>query len=92
MALGSEVKYSVDVVALEDTLDGGGIGDIGVLKAVVGRLGHLGDIVEIAGIGEGVDVDDEVVGIFVDQMHHQVGADKSGASGDHYFACVVHCQ
>ena len=52
------------------------------LEVVVGLPLDIFEIGKIAGIGERIEIDNAVVGVFVHKESYDVRADKSGTSGD----------
>ena len=61
-----------------------GIANVRLVEPVIGRVGDVPERVEIARIGQLVDIDD--VGALADQQPDNGAADESGASGDQELA------
>ena len=80
MALGREVHDDVGLVVLEDAADRAGVADVGPLEAVARIIGNAGKIVEVAGIGQLVEVEHLVLRVG-DQVAHHGRADEAGAAG-----------
>src|SRR5688572_21407102 len=70
-------------MSVEDGLDGGAIGDIGMDEEVVGRVRYLGHRRQVAGVGELVDIDNMVAGP-TDQKTADRRTDEARAAGDQY--------
>ena len=51
-------------------------------KKVVGRTFYFNQILQVARIGQGIQVDDAVVRILRDEATHDMAADETGATGD----------
>ena len=93
MALGSQVDDAVDVVLTHYVEHLVEVADVGAHEGVVGALFYIFEVGEVAGIGELVEVDDMVLGVFVDEEAHYVRAYEAGAAGDEDMSCiVVHCR
>lgn len=90
MAFGRQVDDAVDAVLLQQREDRFKIADVGLYERVVRGFFDVFQVGQIAGIGQFVQVDNVVVGIFVDKQTHHVGADKTGASGDEDMTFFLH--
>ncbi len=82
MALGSEVDYAIWAVFFKDIFEGNAVRDVPFFKNVVGQMLHVAQVFEVARVSERVEVDDFVVGVFLDKMADEVGANEAGAAGD----------
>lgn len=89
MALGGKVDYAVDIILAYDASHLVEIGDVGLLERIVGLVFDVNEIGKIAGIGEFVEIDDMVVGIFVDEKSDYMATDKPGATSYEYV--TLHC-
>jgi len=90
VALGGEIDH--DINRGNEFVHQSGVTDIAVNEAVVGGSGDILEIVEIARIGQFVDVDDlHLAAVFGEEVMNEVAADKTGAAGDeitfHESAC-----
>lgn len=81
VAFGGQVHDGAGLVLREDALERGTVADVGVFKGVTRGAGHGGEGLEVAGVGEFVEVDDALAGV-LDQVADKGGADKAGAAGD----------
>ena len=89
MAFGGEVDNAVDPVLADYAAHGVEIGDVGAHESVIRAVFDIAEVSEIPCIGQLVEVDDMIVGIFVDEEADDVVADESGPSGDKYV--TLHC-
>ena len=90
VALGGEVDDPVDGVFLHEGEHAVEIDDVGLDEEVVGARLDVGQVGQVAGVGEFVDVDDAIVGIFPDEKPDDVRADEPGAPGDDDIALEIH--
>ena len=81
MALRREMHDDVGLVALERVAHGAGVADVDFREGVTRMRGDRGEVVEIAGVGQGIEVHDLVVRVG-DQVAHHRGSDEAGAAGD----------
>ena len=81
VALGGEMDDAVDPILPDDAPHLVEVGDVGAHEGVVGLILHIPEVGEIAGVGQLVEVDDAVFGIFVDEEADHVGADEARAAG-----------
>ena len=84
MGLGGEVGDGVDLMFGKELRDEGGIADVAVRENVA-RVGReIGEVGGVAGVGEGVEVDElrERRAGFQEALADEVGADKAGTAGD----------
>ena len=82
MTFGGEVDDAVDVLLFEQTTHGGVVADVEAGEFIVRRVFHVGEVGQVAGVGEDVEADDVVVGIFANKTAYDVVADETGAAGD----------
>jgi len=81
VALGGEVHDHVGAVLGEHRVHRGRFGDVRPHERVALVLLDVGQVLEVAGVGQCVDVDDLVVA--AEQQHaHEVRADEAGTAGD----------
>lgn len=72
-----------DIDAFERLVDDLWVGDTAVNKAVMRRiLGDVDKIRRITGVGERIEVGDEIVRVGAPPITNKVTADKPGTSGD----------
>ena len=88
VGFGGEVHYRVDSFFGEEPLDQSSIADVALDEAVAGIGGDVGQVLEVAGVGELVEVDQAYVGAALQAEPHEVRADKAAAAGDEK---VFHC-
>ena len=89
MALGGKVDDAVDFVFGDYAAHLVEVGDVGLHEGVVGSVLDVLQVGEVAGVREFVEVDNTVVGIFVDEEAHHVAAYEACAAGYEYVA--FHC-
>ncbi len=65
------------------------ISNIGFYKAVVGRLGDVVEICEIARISEFVEIDNPIIGILVDHKSYDMAADETRAACHQYITFEI---
>ena len=82
MAFGRKVDYAVDGIFAEDGLHGFEVADVGPFEDVVGTLFHVAQVLQIAGIGQLVEADDPVIGVFFDEKAYYVAPDEACAARD----------
>ena len=66
------------------------IADIGPDENVVRFPFHVPEVLEVARVGELIDVDDPVIGVFRDEKTHHVASDEARASRDDDVAFEIH--
>ncbi len=81
VALGGQVHDAVRPVLGEQAADLGGVADVHFFKGITRVAGDAGDRIEVAGIGQAIDVDYPVIGVG-DQVADDGGTDETGAAGD----------
>ena len=82
VTFGGKVNDAVDVLLFEQTAHGGVVADVEAGELIVRRVFHVGEVGQVAGVGEDVETDDMVVGILLNKTAHDVVADETGAAGD----------
>ena len=82
VALGSEVNNAVDIVLLHDGAHALEVTYISLHKSVIRLVLDIFQVSEIAGIGEGVEVNDFVLRVLVDEETNNVGTDEAGTACD----------
>ena len=82
VAFCGQVNHAVDVVLLHEGAHLVEVADIGLHEGVVRLVLYILEVSEIAGVGEGVQVDDAVLRVLVDEEAYNVGADEACAAGD----------
>jgi hypothetical protein len=78
------MERSTWLSAAKKFLDEFFVGDIALDEAIVGQRLHIMQVLEVAGIGERVHVDDRIVGILRGEKPDDMGPDESSPSGDQY--------
>ena len=92
VALGREVDHAVDGVFREQRAHGVVVADVAPDEGIVGGVFDVAEVGEVARIGQQVEVDDSIVGVFRDEQPHDVRADESGAAGYEdgaFHGCIV---
>ena len=82
MAFGGEVDHSVDVVVAEYLPHLFVIADVRFDERVVRRTLDVREVGQIARIGQFVEVDDAVAGVFVYEQADHVASDEAGTAGN----------
>ena len=84
MGFSGEVDDGVDLMLGEQASDQGGITDVAVRKDVARITGEVGQVGGVAGVGEGVEVDEpgERGAGFEQALPDEIGADEAAAAGD----------
>ena len=85
MRLGGQMDETVELMLLEQLHNEVLVGDVALDEMVVGLAVNVGQILQVAGISQVVEVEDFVLGVLVHEEPHDVGSDKAGAAGDEYF-------
>ena len=81
MSLSREVDAVIDAL-LEKGVDYLGVGDVGVDEGITGIPDVFLDVVEVAGVGQLVEVNDLGVRVIVHDEMDEVGADEAGSACD----------
>ena len=66
----------------DDALDRACVANIAAHEAVARIIADIGQIAQVASIGQLVIHDDAIVGIFIEQVVDEIGADEASATGD----------
>ena len=82
VAFGREVDDALDVVLGKEGFYEGFVADVAFDEGVVGECFGFFEVVKVSRIGEFVEVDEVVLGVFLGKVWHEVGADKAGATSD----------
>ena len=90
MGFGGKVDDAIHHLLLHQLIYGLEITDIHTDEPVVGSVFDITQIGKIAGVGELIDIDDEVVGVFVDKESDYVAAYEAGSAGDQNITFVCH--
>ena len=90
MAFGREVDDPVDAVLLKQLTHRFEVADVAPDKSIVGPLLDIPQVGQIARIGQLVEVDDPVIGVFVHEKADYVRADKARAARDQDSAFRFH--
>ena len=84
MAFRGKVHDAPDVVFREQALHQFLVADVALHEGVVGHPLAFLQIVEIARVGELVEIDDAVVRILCAEVRNEIGTDEAGAAGNQY--------
>ncbi len=84
VGFGGEIDDGEEVMLGHQLVHEVGVGDIGVeeLVALAVLGGQAGDVGDVAGVGEGVDVRDELGVVMLEDVADEVAADEAAAAGD----------
>ena len=58
------------------------VADVTLHETVIGALLDIGQVLQVAGIGQLVEINDPVIGIFGNEQPHHMAADESGSAGN----------
>ncbi|MCY1536252.1 hypothetical protein D9M68_717000 [compost metagenome] len=83
MRLGGQVHHCCGAELGKHLVQRGCITNIHLVEAIAGRAIYIGQRLQIAGIGEFVEVGDLVIGV-LDQVTNHCRSDEAGAAGDEY--------
>ena len=83
MALSSEVDDAIDLLVLNQLVEGLEVADIHLHEFVVGLALYVLEVGQVASVGQLVEVDDVVVGIFIHKKANNVRADKTCTACDY---------
>ena len=86
MALGGEVYDACYLMLADYAAHLVEIGDVGLHEGIIRLVLDVFQIGEIARIRQFVEVDNVVVGVFVDEEAHDVGTDEPGSAGNKYIS------
>ena len=82
MGVGGEIDNRVNSVLLHDSFHFRCVTDVAVHETIERVVLDVEQIVHIAGIGQLIVDDDTIVGVFVQHVANEVGADEPGPAGD----------
>ena len=85
MALGGEVDDRLDAVLAQQRRDHLAVADVGAHEDVAAIALQVAQVLQVAGVGEGVDVDQQVVGPAPAHQPRETGADEAGPAGDSFY-------
>ena len=88
-----DVEIGLEFSTLRSTRERNHVADVlhTCYELVVRAVLNIPEIGKIAGIGQLVDIDDPVVGIFAYKKPDDVAADESGSARDDYVSLEFHC-
>ena len=78
----SAAKWKIECTPLTAASHGVAVGDVALDEAIARMLGDIGEVGEIAGVGEAVEVDDGDLRFRFEQVVDEVAADEAAAAGD----------
>ena len=81
MRFSRQVHDCVRLKFSQGLADGCTVGNVGLHEAIAGMIGNTGQRLEVAGIGQLVEVKHLMLGV-IQQMTNQCRANKAGAAGD----------
>jgi len=84
------MDYRIDGLGGEQRLDRGGVADIRPDKPVPRTFVYAGQVVEVAGIGQLVEIDQPPFRAFGPEQADEIGADEAAAPGHKDGACFLH--
>lgn len=82
MAFRRKVNNAPDVVLSEQLLNKRLVADIPLHKGIVGQALAFLQVVEIARVGELVEIDDMIIRVLPAEVRYKVGSDEAGSAGD----------
>ena len=82
VALGGEVNDAIYIVLLHDGAHALEVADVGLHEGVVRLALNILQVGQVTGIGEGIQVNNFVLGVLVDEETYNVRADEAGAACD----------
>ena len=82
MGFRREVDDAIDLLVLHQLVDAVEVADVHPDELVVGFVLDILQIGQVAGVGQLVQVDDSVIGVFVHEEANNMAADEAGAAGD----------
>ena len=82
VALCGKVDDAIDIVLLHNGAHAVEVADIGLNKGVVRLVLDILEVGEVAGVSQGVEVNDFVLGVLVDKEADDVGTDEAGTAGN----------
>ena len=91
MRFGGQVDDRVYLKTAEKGFDQLGIGDVALDKAVVGRLFDILQVLQIAGVGQFVQIEDPIMRVLVHKMSDHMRTNKTGSSSYQNGSNLSHC-
>ena len=85
MRLGGEVDNTIVALLLEQAVDEFRIHDVALHETVVRLLVNVGQVFEIACVGELVEIVNFHIGVLVDEKSDHMGTDEAGTAGNEDF-------
>ena len=85
MALSGKVDDVIEIVLCKQALDQLLVADVALHEDVAGVALNVLQVLEVAGVGQLVEVDQQDLGVLLEHIMHKVGTDKTGAAGDKIF-------
>jgi hypothetical protein len=82
VGFGGKVGYGVDGFGLEQIVNEGPIGNVALDKPKSGPILEVGQGIEIARVGEGVEDDHPIGRVPIAPVMNKVGTNKPGPTGD----------
>ena len=80
MRFGGQMYHAVETVFFKEFRHTFLVHDIALLENIIGRVLHIFQIFQIAGIGKFIEIHHAGIGIFLHPMTHQMRTDEPGAS------------
>ena len=90
MAFSSQMNDTVYMILLHDFLHLLVVADISLDKCVVGLVFDVLQIGQVPSIGQFVQIDDVILGIFVHEQTDHMASDEAGTAGNQYIAFEFH--
>ncbi len=84
MGFGGKMDHGIDGVAAEKVVQQRAVANIPAHEGVAGRVGQLFQVLQAAGVGQGIQVDDMHARIRRQQSIYKIGADETRSTGDEY--------
>ena len=85
MALSGKVDDVIEIVLCKQALDQLLVADVALHEDMAGVALNVLQVLEVAGVGQLVEVDQQDLGVLLEHIMHKVGTDKTGAAGDKIF-------
>ena len=85
MALSGKVDDVIEIVLCKQALDQLLVADVALHKDVAGVALNVLQVLEVAGVGQLVEVDQQDLRVLLEHIMHKVGTNKTGAAGDKIF-------
>ena len=82
VTLGGQMDDAVDLLVLHQLVEGVEVADVHPHELVIRLVLDVLQIGQIAGVGELVEIDDIILGIFVHKEANNMASDESGTAGD----------